>query len=82
MHKGELIQLSTIKDRPEDFPGGPLVKDLPASAGDMGSIPGLGRVHMPQGNYTHAPQLLSLCSRDRALQRLSLPTATTKAQEP
>ena len=26
-----------------DFPGGSLVKDLPASAGDMGLIPGLGR---------------------------------------
>ena len=26
-----------------DFPGGPAVKNLPASAGDMGSIPGLRR---------------------------------------
>ena len=26
-----------------DFPGGPMVKNLPANAGDMGSIPGLGR---------------------------------------
>ena len=25
-----------------DFPSGPLVKDLPSSAGDMGSIPGRG----------------------------------------
>ena len=25
------------------FPGGPLVKNLPASAGHMGLIPGLGR---------------------------------------
>jgi len=25
------------------FPGGSLVKNLPANAGDMGSIPGLGR---------------------------------------
>ena len=30
----------------EDFPGGPVVKNLPANAGDMGSIPGLGRLHM------------------------------------
>ena len=29
-----------------DFPGGPAVKNLPANAGDMGSIPGLGRFHM------------------------------------
>ena len=33
-----------------DFPGGPVVKNLPASAGDMGSIPGPGRFHMLQGN--------------------------------
>ena len=25
------------------FPGGSVVKNLPANAGDMGSIPGLGR---------------------------------------
>ena len=33
-----------------EFPGGLVVKNLPASAGDMDSIPGLGRPHMPQGN--------------------------------
>ena len=33
-----------------DFPGGPVVKNLPASAGDTGSIPGLRRLHMTQGN--------------------------------
>ena len=33
-----------------DFPGGPVVKNLPASAGDMGSIPGPGRFHMPRSN--------------------------------
>jgi len=27
----------------QGFPGGALVKNLPANAGDMGSIPGLGR---------------------------------------
>ena len=26
-----------------DFPGGSMVKNLPANAGDLGSIPGLGR---------------------------------------
>ena len=30
----------------EDFPGDSVVKNLPANAGDMGSIPGLGRFHM------------------------------------
>ena len=28
-----------------DFPGGAVVKNLPANAGDTGSIPGLGRSH-------------------------------------
>ena len=32
------------------FPGGAVVKNLPASAGDMGSRPGLGRSHVPQSN--------------------------------
>ena len=33
-----------------DFSGGPVVKNLPVSAGDKGSVPGLGRSHMPQNN--------------------------------
>ena len=32
------------------FPGGSVVKNLATSAGDMGSIPDLGRSHMPQSN--------------------------------
>ena len=32
------------------FPSGSVVKNLPASAGDGGSIPGPGRFHMPQSN--------------------------------
>ena len=31
-----------------DFPGGSVVKNLPATAGDLSSIPGLGR--SPEGN--------------------------------
>ena len=34
-----------------DFPGDPVVKNLPAKAGNTGSNPGPGRPHMPQGNY-------------------------------
>ena len=30
------------------FPGGSLVKNPPANAGDTGSDPNLGRPHMPQ----------------------------------
>ena len=32
------------------FPGGAVVENLPASAGDTGSSPGLGRSHMPWSN--------------------------------
>ena len=32
------------------FPGGAVVENLPASAGDTGSSPGLGRSHMLQSN--------------------------------
>ena len=32
------------------FPGGAAVKNLPANAGDTGSIPGPGRSPMPQSN--------------------------------
>jgi len=33
-----------------DFPGGPVVKDLPANAGDTGSIPDPGKSHMHWSN--------------------------------
>ena len=32
------------------FPGGAVVKNPPANAGDMGSSPGPGRSHMPRNN--------------------------------
>ena len=33
------------------FPGGAVVENLPAIAGDTGSSPGLGRSHMLQSNW-------------------------------
>ena len=42
------------------FPGGAVVEDLPANAGDTGSSPGLGRSHMPWSGWAREPQLLSL----------------------
>ena len=33
-----------------DFPGGAVVKNLPANARDTGWIPGRGRYHMPQSS--------------------------------
>ena len=47
----------------QDFPGGPVVKHLPATAGETGSISGLGRLYMLQGTQAHLPQLLSAHSR-------------------
>ena len=38
-----------------DFPGGPMVKNLPYNAGDMGSIPGQGT------KIPHAGEQLSWC---------------------
>ena len=35
------------KKEPRDFPGGAVVKNPPANAGDKGSSPGPGRSHMP-----------------------------------
>ena len=37
-----------------------MVENLPASAGDAGSGPGLGRSHVPRSGWAREPQLLSL----------------------
>ena len=42
------------------FPGGAVVENPPANAGDTGSSPGLGGSHMPWSNWAREPQLLSL----------------------
>ena len=38
---------ATLKGRIRDFHGGPVVKNPPASAEEMGMNPGLGRFHIP-----------------------------------
>ena len=38
------------KNKTEGFPGDSVVKNPPASAGDMGLIPGPGRFHKPWEN--------------------------------
>ena len=53
-----------------DFPGSPVVNNLPANAEEVGSIPGPGRSHMPCCNKASVLQLLktspwSLCSSTR-----------------
>ena len=42
--------MNSFKNLKEDFPGGAVDKNLPVSAGDMGSISDLERFHMPWGN--------------------------------
>ena len=42
--------LWTFKAHLRDFPGGTVVKNPPANAGDTGSSPGPGRSHMPWRN--------------------------------
>ena len=64
------------------FPGGAVVKNPPAIAGDRGASPGPGRSHMPWSNKARAPQLLSLSSRARKPQPLSPHATTTEACAP
>ena len=52
------------------FPGGTVVKNPPANAGDKGSSLGPGSSHMPWSSEARAPQLLSLHSRAREPQLL------------
>ena len=62
-------------------PGGSVVKHLPADAVDKGSIPDLGRSHMPQSNSVCAWQLLSLCSGVQEPQLLKPAHPRTRAQQ-
>ena len=64
------------------FAGGPVIKKLPANAGDTGSIPSRGRPRVLQSNWARVAQLLSSCSRAREPQVLKpecVCSATSKA---
>ena len=68
----------------QGFPGGSVVENLPADAGDMGSSPGLGRSHMPRSNWAREPQLLSLrvwslCSTTREAAMVRGPRTAMKS---
>ena len=54
-----LLLICFLKIYAWDFPGGPVVKNVPVNAGDRGLIPGLGRFHMSLSNQVREPQLLS-----------------------
>ena len=78
----DLSSPTRIKPMLLGFPGGAMVKNPPANAGDTGSSPGSGRSHMPRSNETRAPQLLSLRSGARKPQLLSPRATTTEARAP
>ena len=66
------------------FPGGAVVENLPANAGDTGSSPGLGRSHMLWSNWGREPQLLSLrvwslCSATREAATVRGPRTAMKS---
>ena len=47
MEHGAIKPLEIKMLQPQDFPGGPVLKNLPASAGDASAIPGPERVLIP-----------------------------------
>ena len=46
----KLISLYELRKKERGFPGGAVVKNQPANAGDTGLSPGPGRSHMPRSN--------------------------------
>ena len=75
---------NVFKSTEEGFPGGAVVENLPANAGDTGSSPGPGRSHMPRSNWAREPQLLSLhvwslCSATREATTVSGPHTAMKS---
>ena len=48
--KNKFLKSASLKKNILGFPGGAVVENLPANAGDTGSSPGLGGSHMPQSN--------------------------------
>ena len=66
---------SDKKTQSWDFPGGPVVKNQPSNAGDVGSIPGQGT------KIPHAAGQLSLCATTTELAPQLEPTCR-KLQSP
>ena len=64
------------------FPGGSVVKNPSAKAGDLGLIPDPGRSHILQSTSACTSQLLNLCSRAGEPQLLSPCATTTEVQAP
>ena len=51
----------------EDFPGGPVVKNLPCNSGDNGLIPGRGGSHMTKGTTKPACRNYGACTLEPVL---------------
>ena len=47
---GESQTINVMNEEIRNFPSGPVVKNPPANAGDMGLIPGPERFYMPWSN--------------------------------
>ena len=82
--KGPMCSIGRAKKHVWGFPGGAVVENLPANAGDTGSSPGLGRSHMPRSNWVREPQLLSLrvwslCSTTREAATVRGPRTAMKS---
>ena len=68
---GEMGGKAYSRKEVEGFPGDPGAKNLPANAGDMGSIFGLGRSHMLQGSLSPCAMSTEACALEPLLQKRS-----------
>ena len=84
MEEDIIMQTATIRKQNRGFPGGAVVENLPANAGDTGLNPGLERSHMPRSGWAREPQLLSLrvwslCSATREAATVRGPRTAMKS---
>ena len=69
------------KEAFQGIPGGSVVNNPPANAGDVG-LTDPGRAHVLRNNWAHGPQLLSLRSKAEEPQLLSPRSTATEARSP
>ena len=67
-----------VKSDQLGFLGGSVVKNLPANAGDTGSIPEPIRSHMPSNKGPAPPLLKPACPKAQAQQREVMATRSTQ----